>query len=184
MLSSQFTKHGYIKTRYEYHNSMVTFSIEDTGVGIDKASVNRIMSRTYEGVKGAYSWGSYDSHPYVLLNYHGSLSDVFTLAHEMGHAIHSYYSHKNQPYVYAGYHIFVAEVASICNEMLLVQYLIGQAKDAEEKKYLINYLLEQFRTTLYRQTMFAEFEMKVHALKADGQTLTAQQLCEIYYDLQ
>ena len=132
---------------------------------------------------GAYSWGSYDSHPYVLLNYHGSLSDVFTLAHEMGHAIHSYYSHKNQPYVYAGYHIFVAEVASICNEMLLVQYLIGKAKDAKEKKYLINYLLEQFRTTLYRQTMFAEFEVKAHGLKAEGQTLTAQQLCEIYYEL-
>ena len=132
---------------------------------------------------GAYSWGSYDSHPYVLLNYHGSLSDVFTLAHEMGHAIHSYYSHKNQPYVYAGYHIFVAEVASICNEMLLVQYMIGRAKDAEEKKYLINYLLEQFRTTLYRQTMFAEFEVKAHGLKAEGQTLTAQQLCEIYYEL-
>ena len=132
---------------------------------------------------GAYSWGSYDSHPYVLLNYHGSLSDVFILAHEMGHAIHSYYSHKNQPYVYAGYHIFVAEVASICNEMLLVQYLIGKAKDAEEKKYLINYLLEQFRTTLYRQTMFAEFEVKAHGLKAEGQTLTAQQLCEIYYEL-
>ena len=132
---------------------------------------------------GAYSWGSYDSHPYVLLNYHGSLSDVFTLAHEMGHAIHSYYSHTNQPYVYAGYHIFVAEVASICNEMLLVQYLIGKAKDAEEKKYLINYLLEQFRTTLYRQTMFAEFEVKAHGLKAEGQTLTAQQLCEIYYEL-
>ncbi len=132
---------------------------------------------------GAYSWGSYDGHPYVLLNYHGSLSDVFTLAHEMGHAIHSYYSHKNQPYVYAGYHIFVAEVASICNEMLLVQYLIGKAKDAEEKKYLINYLLEQFRTTLYRQTMFAEFEVKAHGLKAEGQTLTAQQLCEIYYEL-
>ena len=132
---------------------------------------------------GAYSWGSYDSHPYVLLNYHGSLSDVFTLAHEMGHAIHSYYSYKNQPYVYAGYHIFVAEVASICNEMLLVQYLIGKAKDAEEKKYLINYLLEQFRTTLYRQTMFAEFEVKAHGLKAEGQTLTAQQLCEIYYEL-
>lgn len=132
---------------------------------------------------GAYSWGSYDSHPYVLLNYHGSLSDVFTLAHEMGHAIHSYYSHKNQPYVYAEYHIFVAEVASICNEMLLVQYLIGQAKDAEEKKYLINYLLEQFRTTLFRQTMFAEFEMKAHELKEKGQTLTSQNLCEIYHDL-
>ena len=132
---------------------------------------------------GAYSWGSYDSHPYVLLNYHGSLSDVFTLAHEMGHAIHSDYSHKNQPYEYAGYHIFVAEVASICNEMLLVQYLIGRAKDEEEKKYLINYLLEQFRTTLYRQTMFAEFEVKAHGLKAEGQTLTAQQLCEIYYEL-
>ena len=132
---------------------------------------------------GAYSWGSYDSHPYVLLNYHGALSDVFTLAHEMGHALHSYYSHKKQPYIYAGYHIFVAEVASICNEMLLVQYMIGRAEDPEEKKYLINYLLEQFRTTLFRQTMFAEFEHEAHRRKGEGQTLTAQKLCDYYYDL-
>ena len=132
---------------------------------------------------GAYSWGSYDSHPYVLLNYHGALSDVFTLAHEMGHALHSYYSHKNQPYIYAGYHIFVAEVASICNEMILIQYLIDRADDLEEKKYLINYLLEQFRTTLFRQTMFAEFEHEAHRMKGTGQTLTAQNLCELYYDL-
>ena len=132
---------------------------------------------------GAYSWGCYDSHPYVLLNYSGALSDVFTLAHEMGHALHSFYSHQDQPYIYAGYRIFVAEVASICNEMLLVQYLIGQAKDTEEKKYLINYLLEQFRTTLYRQTMFAEFEKLIHQKKGEGQTLTAKALCDIYYEL-
>ena len=132
---------------------------------------------------GAYSWGCYDSHPYVLLNYSGALADVFTLAHEMGHALHSFYSHQDQPYIYAGYRIFVAEVASICNEMLLVQYLIGKAKDAQEKKYLINYLLEQFRTTLYRQTMFAEFEDIIHRKKGEGQTLTAKGLCDIYYEL-
>ena len=141
---------------------------------------------TYENEgkrSGAYSWGCYDSHPYVLLNYSGALSDVFTLAHEMGHALHSFYSHQDQPYIYAGYKIFVAEVASICNEMLLVQYLIGKAKDKEEKKYLINYLLEQFRTTLYRQTMFAEFEGIIHQKKGEGQTLTAKTLCDIYYEL-
>ena len=132
---------------------------------------------------GAYSWGCYDSHPYVLLNYNGALADVFTLAHEMGHALHSFYSHQDQPYIYAGYRIFVAEVASICNEMLLVQYMIRQAKDTEEKKYLINYLLEQFRTTLYRQTMFAEFEKIIHQKKGEGQTLTAKSLCAIYYEL-
>lgn len=132
---------------------------------------------------GAYSWGCYDEHPYVLLNFQGSLADVFTLAHEMGHAIHSYYSHQDQPYIYAGYRIFVAEVASICNEMLLVQYLIGRAEDREEKKYLINYLLEQFRTTLYRQTMFAEFENIIHQKKGQGQTLAAEDLKQIYYEL-
>ena len=135
---------------------------------------------------GAYSWGAYGTHPYVLLNYQGTLHDVFTLAHEMGHALHSWYSDEHQPYIYAGYRIFVAEVASTCNEALLIHYLMEQSKKAGDRKktmYLMNYFLEQFRTTLFRQTMFAEFEKITHGLQEQGETLTADRLCEIYYDL-
>ena len=135
---------------------------------------------------GAYSWGVYGTHPYVLLNYQGTLHDVFTLAHEMGHALHSWYSDEHQPYIYAGYRIFVAEVASTCNEALLIHYLMEQSKKAGDRKktmYLMNYFLEQFRTTLFRQTMFAEFEKITHGLQEQGETLTADRLCEIYYDL-
>ena len=135
---------------------------------------------------GAYSWGAYGTHPYVLLNYQGTLHDVFTLAHEMGHALHSWYSDEHQPYIYAGYRIFVAEVASTCNEALLIHHLMEQSKKAGNRKktmYLINYFLEQFRTTLFRQTMFAEFEKITHSLQEQGETLTADRLCEIYYDL-
>lgn len=132
---------------------------------------------------GAYSWGAYGTHPYVLLNYQENLNQVFTLAHEMGHALHSWYSDNNQPYIYAGYKIFVAEVASTCNEALLIRHLIETAKESGEKAYLINYFLEQFRTTLFRQTMFAEFEKKTHEMQERGETLTADRLCEIYYSL-
>ena len=135
---------------------------------------------------GAYSWGAYGTHPYVLLNYQGTLHDVFTLAHEMGHALHSWYSDEHQPYIYAGYRIFVAEVASTCNEALLIHYLMEQSKKAGDRKktmYLMNYFLEQFRTTLFRQTMFAEFEKITHGLQEQGETLTTDRLCEIYYDL-
>ena len=132
---------------------------------------------------GAYSWGAYGTHPYVLLNYNGSLNHVFTLAHEMGHAIHSYYSDKTQPYPYAGYRIFVAEVASTCNEALLIHYLLEHAQDDQEKAYLVNYFLDQFKGTLYRQTMFAEFEKIVHEQVQNGESLTADGLCETYYKL-
>ena len=132
---------------------------------------------------GAYSWGAYGTHPYVLLNYQGTLNDVFTLAHEMGHALHSWYSDETQPYIYAGYRIFVAEVASTCNEALLIHHLLKKAKDPKNKAYLINYFLEQFRTTLYRQTMFAEFEKITHGLQEAGEALTAERLFSIYYDL-
>ncbi|MDY3745918.1 MAG: M3 family metallopeptidase, partial [Lachnospiraceae bacterium] len=132
---------------------------------------------------GAYSWGAYGIHPYVLLNYQGTMNDVFTLAHEMGHALHSWYSDANQPYIYAGYRIFVAEVASTCNEALLIHHLIETTEDRMKKAYLINYFLEQFRTTLYRQTMFAEFEKITHGLQEKGETLTADRLCEVYYEL-
>ncbi len=132
---------------------------------------------------GAYSWGAYGTHPYVLLNYQGTLDHVFTLAHEMGHALHSYYSDKTQPYNMAGYKIFVAEVASTCNESLLIHYLLDNTDDKSTRAYLINHFLEQFKGTLYRQTMFAEFEKITHNMVKEGETLTADLLCKTYYDL-
>ena len=139
----------------------------------------------YENVgkrSGAYSSGA-RPHPFVLLNFQGTLNDVFTLAHEMGHAMHSEMSYVNQPVVYSDYVIFVAEVASTCNEALLMEYLLNHTTDKREKAYLINYFLEQFRTTLYRQTMFAEFELKINELAQQGQGITADRCCEIYRKL-
>lgn len=132
---------------------------------------------------GAYSWGAYGTHPYVLLNYSENLNSVFTLAHEMGHAIHSYYSDRAQPYIYAGYRIFVAEVASTVNEFLLIRYLMDRAESREERAYLVNYLLEQFRGTIYRQTMFAEFEKMAHERLAEEGSLPAETLCSMYREL-
>lgn len=132
---------------------------------------------------GAYSWGAYGCHPFVLMNYQDNLNNVFTLAHEMGHSMHSYYSDQNQPYLYAGYRIFVAEVASTCNEALLMEYLLKHTDDKKEKAYLINYFLEQFKGTLYRQTMFAEFEKITHEMAGKGEPLTAEILNDIYYKL-
>ncbi len=131
---------------------------------------------------GAYSSGA-RPHPYVLLNHENTLNSMFTLAHEMGHAMHSYLSKETQPVVYADYVIFVAEVASTCNEALLMNDLLSKTEDKTQRAYLINYFLEQFRTTLYRQTMFAEFELKMSELVEAGQTLTADTLCDIYYQM-
>jgi len=132
---------------------------------------------------GAYSWSIYGVHPYVLLNHQDNLNDVFTLAHEMGHAIHSYYSNNNQPYINSEYKIFVAEVASTCNEVLLINYLMNNTEDKKEKAYYINHLLEQFRTTLFRQTMFAEFEKTVHEKADNGEPLNREILCNTYGEL-
>jgi oligoendopeptidase F len=140
----------------------------------------------YENVgktSGAYAWGAYDTHPYILLNYQDKINDVFTIAHEVGHAMHSFYSNRTQPYVYAGYKIFVAEVASTVNEALLLNYLLSKTSDPKEKQYLINQWLEQFRTTLFRQTMFAEFEKLIHAEVEKGGALTAQFFSEHYFKL-
>ena len=128
---------------------------------------------------GAYSAGA-SVHPYVLMNYSGTLDSQFTLAHEMGHALHSYYSNKTQNPIDADYVIFVAEVASTCNEALLMEYLLGKTTDKKERAYLINHFLEQFKGTLYRQTMFAEFELNIGRMVAEGQTLTADVLCAEY----
>lgn len=131
---------------------------------------------------GAYSAGA-RVHPFVLLNHKDTLNCEFTLAHEMGHAIHSYLSNKTQPVCYADYVIFVAEVASTCNESLLMQHLLKITTDKKRRAYLINYFLEQFRTTLYRQTMFAEFELKINEKTENGESLTADALCELYREL-
>ena len=128
---------------------------------------------------GAYSAGA-SVHPYVLLNYTGTLDSQFTLAHEMGHALHSYLSNKHQNPVDAGYVIFVAEVASTCNEALLMEYLLGKTTDKKERAYLINHFLDQFRGTLYRQTLFAEFELNIGRMAAQGKTLTAEVICKEY----
>lgn len=137
-----------------------------------------------EGKKsGAYSWGPYGTHPYVLLNHNDNIDSMFTLAHEMGHALHSYYSNKTQPYTYASYELFVAEVASTCNESLLIHHLLKKCTDKKERAYLINHFLDNFKGTIFRQTMFAEFERITHKMADNGEALTADKLCEIYYDL-
>lgn len=132
---------------------------------------------------GAYSWGSYGVHPFVLLNHNDTINSMFTLAHEMGHALHSYFTWQKQPYLYSGHKIFVAEVASTCNEALLMEYLLKTTTDETMRKYLINYYMEQFRGTLFRQTMFAEFEKITHEMAERGEPLTWEGMNQIYGDL-
>lgn len=132
---------------------------------------------------GAYSSGSYGTNPYILLNWQNNMDNAFTLAHELGHSVHSYYTRKYQPYVYGDYSIFVAEVASTCNEALLNDYLLRTINDKKEKLYIINNYLDGFRGTVFRQTMFAEFEQLIHIKAQEGLPLTADTLTEIYYKL-
>ena len=132
---------------------------------------------------GAYSIGIYGNHPYVLLNYQQTTHDVFTIAHEMGHALHSYFSNANQPYAKADYKIFVAEVASTVNEVLLLKYLLHTTEDKKLKKYLLNYFMDMIRTTLFRQTQFACFEQEAHAMAERGEPLNKDNLSALYYSL-
>lgn len=132
---------------------------------------------------GAYSWGPYGTHPYVLLNHKDNLDSMFTLAHEMGHALHSAYSDKHLPHLYAGYSIFVAEVASTVNEVLLMRYLLANSEDKEMKIYLINEFLDKFKSTLYRQTQFAEFEKITHEKVEKDEPLTGDDMNELYLKL-
>ena len=173
---------------YEEAKKTVTEALtclgKEYGDLLNQGFTNRWID-VYENVgkrSGAYSAGAL-VHPFVLLNYTGTLDSQFTLAHEMGHALHSYLSNHTQPTIYQDYVIFVAEVASTCNEALLMQHLLKQTTDKRQRAYLINYFLEQFRTTLYRQTMFAEFELRIAELSRAGQTLTADLLCEEYRKL-
>ena len=132
---------------------------------------------------GAYQGGAYATPPFVLLNYQNTLNDVFIIAHEMGHAMHAYYTRRAQPFVYGDNNIFVAEVASTANEQLLTHHLLRQTTDPALRRYLINYNLESFRRTLYRQTMFAEFELWLHEQVEAGQALTVETLAEQYRQL-
>jgi oligoendopeptidase F len=153
---------------------------------LDKAFNNRWIDMFPNTGKrsGAYSSGSaYDVHPYILLNYNGQYDDVSTLAHELGHTMHSYYSNKNQTYVNSDYPIFLAEVASTCNEALLIDYVLGQIDDPQERLSILGNQLETFRTTLFRQTQFAEFELKIHELAEKGEALTGEKLTQIYLDI-
>ena len=177
--------------KYEYEESkrLVKEAIAPMGeeyVAVCSDGMDHDWVDVYENENkrsGAYSWGAYGTHPYVLLNHQDDLNSTFTLAHEIGHAIHTYYSTKNQPITYADYLIFVAEVASTCNEALLMHHLLETTTDEKERKYLINHHLEGFRTTLFRQAMFAEFEMIVHKKLADGENLTMESINKIYQDL-
>ncbi|HZK33290.1 MAG TPA: oligoendopeptidase F [Tissierellaceae bacterium] len=132
---------------------------------------------------GAYSGGAYDSKPFILLNYHDTLDNMFTTAHELGHSIHSYFTRKNQPFVYGNYSIFVAEVASTANESLLMDYMLKNTEDKNERLYLLNHYLESFRTTVFRQTMFAEFEKIINEYLESGGALTADYLCKTYKEI-
>ncbi|MFO7655238.1 MAG: oligoendopeptidase F [Candidatus Krumholzibacteriia bacterium] len=132
---------------------------------------------------GAYSGGVYDTQPYILLNWSDELGDTFTLAHELGHSVHTYLARHHQPYVYGDYPIFTAEVASTCNEMLLMDYLLRRTEDPARKLYLLDYYLGQINSTVFRQTMFAEFERDIHRVSEEGETLTADLLGERYVEL-
>ncbi len=174
---------------YEKAKEMVLEALKPLGneyQDLLKRAYNERWIDVYENkgkTTGAYSCGVYGVHPYVLLNYSGKYDDAFTLAHELGHAMHSWYSDAAQAYVNHDYSIFVAEVASTVNEVLLIRYLLSIESDPKKRAYLLNHLLEQFRTTVFRQTLFAEFEMKAHAMYEEGQPLTAQSLDALYHDL-
>jgi oligoendopeptidase F len=178
-----------MKITYDEAKEIVTDALKPLGqdyLDVLKGSFNNGWIDIYENEgkrSGAYSWGAYGTHPYVLLNHKENLNSMFTLAHEMGHAMHSYLSDTNQEYRYAQYTIFLAEVASTLNEALLMDYLLKKTTNPKEKMYLLTYYADQFRTTVFRQTMFAEFEMLIHARAEAGESLTPQDFSKIYYDL-
>lgn len=177
------------KIPYEEAKTTILEALKPLGeeyIGYLQKGMNSGWIDVYENegkTSGAYAWGSYKTHPYVLLNYQDKINDVFTLAHEMGHALHSFYTNMTQPYVYSEYKIFVAEVASTVNESLLMRYLLPRAKSKQEKAYLLNHYLEEFRGTVFRQTMFAEFEKVIHEKVEQGEALNSKELCDMYYQL-
>ncbi len=179
-------KDAKVDVEYEKAKEVVLESLKVLGddyLELVQKSYNEGWIDVYENKgkrSGAYSWGSYGNHPYVLLNYDNKLGDMFTLTHELGHAMHSYYSWDTQPMVYANYTIFLAEIASTVNETLLMEHLLEVTTDETQLEYLNNYFMEQFRGTIFRQTMFAEFEMITHKMAEDGEALTSEALNEVY----
>ncbi|MGI6325292.1 MAG: oligoendopeptidase F [Bacilli bacterium] len=152
---------------------------------LDKAYYERWID-VYENKNkrsGAYSSGTYDSNPYILTNFDGTLNEVYTLAHELGHSMHSYYTNRSQPYAYSNYSIFTAEVTSLVNEILLSDYLLKNSTNETEKKIVLNQLMEKFKSTLYRQTMFAEFELLLYEKEKNNEVLTEQVISNLYYEL-
>lgn len=174
---------------YEEGVELIKKSLLPLGEEYMEAMVDGFNSRwvdVYENRgkrSGAYSGGSYDSNPFILLNYQGTLDNVFTTTHEMGHSMHSYLTREYQPFTYGSYSIFLAEVASTTNEILLLNYMLDRTEDASQRLYLINHYIESFRTTVFRQTMFAEFEMKINKHVEAGGALTADYLSETYKKL-
>ncbi|MYL50143.1 oligoendopeptidase F [Halobacillus litoralis] len=188
-LYTPLVKDAEMEISYDEAQELVTKGLEPLGeeyVNIVKEGFENRWIDVEENKgkrSGAYSSGHYGTNPYILMNWQDNVNNLFTLAHELGHSLHSYYTHKNQPYRYGNYSIFVAEVASTCNEALLNDYIIKKTNSEKEKLYLLNNFLEGFRGTVFRQTMFAEFEHEIHMQAQNGEALTAEKLTEIYYDL-
>lgn len=178
-----------MKITYEEAQDFVLKSLAPLGEEYTNIVKEGFQSRWIDVVEnkgkrsGAYSSGSYGTNPFILLNWQNKVNDVYTLTHELGHSLHSYYTRKNQPYRYGNYSIFVAEVASTCNEALLSEYLLNHLNDEKERLYILNHFLEGFRGTVFRQTMFAEFEHDIHVRSQNGEPLTADSFTEIYYEL-
>ncbi|MBQ4062465.1 MAG: oligoendopeptidase F [Christensenellaceae bacterium] len=178
-----------VKYPYEKAKELVLAALEPLGeeyISVLKTAFTDGWIDVYETkgkTTGAYSWGVYGTHPYVLLNHTGELNSVFTLAHELGHAMHTYLSNKTQPYATSDYRIFVAEIASTVNEILLTKYLLKTETDKKLRAYLLNHYIDQFKGTVFRQTMFAEFEHKAHTMAEKGEPLTPQSLSDMYEEL-
>lgn len=188
-LFTPLVKEVKIDMPYEKAKDMMVKSFEPLGEEYQSIVQKGLESRWVDVLEnkgkrsGAYSSGTYGTNPFVLMNWQDNLNNLFTLAHEFGHSMHSYFTRQNQPYPYADYSIFVAEVASTCNEELLFDYLLKTTDNPEHKIYLLNHWLDGFRSTVFRQTMFAEFEHVVHEMDRNGEAITAERLTEIYYDL-
>ncbi|PYF06525.1 oligoendopeptidase F [Ureibacillus chungkukjangi] len=188
-LFTPLVKEVKIEMPYEKAKDIMVKSFEPLGKeyqatvqkGLDSRWVDVLENKGKRS--GAYSSGTYGTNPFILMNWQNNLDNLFTLAHEFGHSMHSYYTRANQPYPYGRYSIFVAEVASTCNEELLFDHLLKTTEDAQQKIYLLNHWLDGFRSTVFRQTMFAEFEHIIHDLDQKGEAITAERLTEIYYDL-
>ena len=171
---------------YDQAREYVTGAVEPLGEEYQSWLADGLDSRwvdvyeTNNKQSGAYSGGTYDSQPFILMNYQDDVASMYTLAHELGHSLHSEYTSEHQPYVYSGYEIFVAEVASTVNETLLTHHLLDEVEDETLRRHVLNQYLERFRSTLFRQTMFAEFEHETHRLEEAGEALTADRLDEVY----